>query len=70
MPAGLVTTVESSCSGELEAESHNDSVPQELFFAEEKSILVFLEKLSTFVNTFTVCKFCSNPVQVEEDRLV
>ena len=64
----LVTTDESSCSGELEAESHKDSVPQEIFFAKEESILVFLEKLSAFVNTFTFCKFCNIPVQVEEDN--
>ena len=39
-----------------------------MFFAKEKHILVSLEKLSTFVNAFTVCKFCNNPIQVEEDN--
>ena len=39
-----------------------------MFFAKEKDVLVSLEKLSTFVNSFTVCKFCNNPVQVEEDN--
>ena len=64
----LVTTDEGSCSGESKAESHNDSVPHKMFFAKEKHILVSLEKLSTFVNAFTVCKFCNNPIQVEEDN--
>ena len=35
-----------------------------MLFAKEKDI----EKLSTFVNAFTVCKFCNNPIQVEEDN--
>ena len=39
-----------------------------MFFAKEKNILVSLEKLSTFVNAFTVCKFCNKPIQVEEDN--
>ena len=39
-----------------------------MFFAKEKNILISLEKLSTFVNTFTVCKFCNNSIQVEEDN--
>ena len=64
----MVTTDESSFSGELEAKSHNDFVPHEMFFAKEKHILVSLEKLATSVNAFTVCKFCSNPIQVEEDN--
>ena len=32
----LVTTGESSCSGESEAASHNDSVPHKTFFGKEK----------------------------------
>ena len=36
----LVTIEKTSCSGESEAESHNDSVPHEMFFAKEKHILV------------------------------
>ena len=36
----LVTTGERPCSGELEAESHNGSVPHEMFSAKEKNILV------------------------------
>ena len=39
-----------------------------MFFAKEKNILVSLEKLSTFVNAFTVCKFCNKPIKVEEDN--
>ena len=38
-----------------------------MFFTKEKNIFVSLEKLSTFVNAFTVCKFCDNPIHVEED---
>ena len=38
------------------------------FFSKEKSILVSLEKLSLFANTFTPCEFCNNPIQVEEDN--
>ena len=64
----LVTTDENCCSGESEAESHNISVPHERFFGKEKNILVSLEKLSTFINTFTVFKLCNNPIQVEEDN--
>ena len=64
----LVTTNKSSCSGESEVESHNDSVPHEMFFGKEKNILASLEKLSTFVNAFTVCKFCKNHIQVEKDN--
>ena len=64
----LVTTDESSCIGESEAESHNDSVPHEVFFGKEKNILISLEKLSTFVNVFTVCKFCNNPIHIKEDN--
>ena len=56
------------CSGELEAESHNDSVLHKMFFGKEKNILVSLEKLSTFANAFTVYKFCNKPIQVEEDN--
>ena len=62
----LVTSDESSCHGESKAESHNESVPHEMIFAKEK-IWISLEKLSTFVGDFTVCKFCNNPTQGEED---
>ena len=58
-----LVTDKSFCIGELEAESHNDSVPQEMFFAKKH-----LEKLSTFVNAFTPWKFYNNPVQVEENN--
>ena len=37
----------SSCSGELEAESQNDSVPHEIIFVKEQNILASLEKSST-----------------------
>ena len=47
----LITTAENSGS-ESEADSHNDSVPQ------EKNILVSLESLSTLASSFTDCKFC------------
>ena len=40
----LVTTDESSCSGESEAESHNDFVPQEMFFVKEKKLFWYLQK--------------------------
>ena len=46
----LISTDESSGS-DLEAESHNDSVPQ------EKNLLIFLENLSTLASSYTVCKF-------------
>ena len=36
----LVTFEKTSCSGESEAESHNGSVPHEMFFAKEKHILL------------------------------
>ena len=52
----------------MEDESHNDSAPHEMFFGKEKNILVSFEKLSTFVNAFTVCKFCNNPIHAEEDN--
>ena len=29
---------------------------------------ISLEKLSIFVNDFTVSKFCNNPIQVEKDN--
>ena len=38
------------------AESHNDSVPHEMFFGKEKNSLVSLGKISTFVNAVAVCK--------------
>ena len=63
----LVTTDENVCS-ESEPESNNDSVPHEMFFEKEKNILASLEKLSTFVNSFTVCKFCNNPIPIEKDN--
>ena len=37
----LVTTDESSSSSELEAESHNDSVPHEMFFQNKKTFWYF-----------------------------
>ena len=65
----LVTTGQSSCSGESEAESHNESVPHEMIFWKRKeNILVSSEKVSTFVNVFPVCKSCNNPIQVEEEK--
>ena len=64
---GLVKTDGNSCS-ESEAESHKDSVPHKMFFAKVKNILVSFEKLSTFVNSFTVCKFCNNPIRVKKDN--
>ena len=39
-----------------------------MFFGKEKNILASLEKLSTFVNAFTVCKLWKNPIQVEKDN--
>ena len=63
----LVTADENVCS-ESEAESNNDSLPREMFFEKETNILASLEKLSTFVNSFTVCKFCNNPIPVEKDN--
>ena len=69
----LVTTdslVQSCCNGESEAESHNDPIPHEMFFfffQKKKNILVYLEKLLTFVNAFTVYKFCNNCIQVKEN---
>ena len=38
------------------------------FFAKEENILLSSEKLSAFVNAFTVTKFCNNSIQVEEDN--
>ena len=38
-----------------------------MFFTKE-NILVCLEKLSTFINAFTFCKFCNNPIHVEKDN--
>ena len=65
----LVTTGQSSCSGESEAESHNESIPHEMFFwKRRKNILVSSSKVSTFVNAFSVCKFCNNPFQIEEEN--
>ena len=64
----LVTTDKNSCICESEADSHNDSVLHEMFFAIEKKILISLEKISTFVNAFTVCKFCNNPIKIEDDN--
>ena len=55
----LVTSDESS--GESECESHNDPVLHQMFFAKHKIILVSLEKLSTLINAFTVCKSCNIP---------
>ena len=52
---------------ELEADSHNDFAPHEIFFAKEKNIL-YLENLSTLVSSVTVSKFCNNPSQIEEDN--
>ena len=87
----LVTTDDSSWSGESEAKSHNDSVPHEILFAKKKAFwypqknyqhnLIYNNILnydnliyntilnySTKINIFTVCKFCNNSIQVEEDK--
>ena len=65
----LVTTDKNSCSGESEAVHIITLYRTKCFFAKEKNILVVsLEKLSTILNIFTVCKFCNNPIQVEEDN--
>ena len=63
----LVTTDESSCSVKLEAELMT-LYHMKCFLEKKKSILISLEKLSTFVNAFTPCNFCNNPIQVEEDN--
>ena len=39
----LVTTGQSSCSGESEAESHNESVPHEMFFGREEKTFWYLQ---------------------------
>ena len=44
----LVTTDESSCSGEWEAESHNDSTPHEIFFCKRKKHFDIFRQIINF----------------------